>query len=175
MRFNVETNKYILKWESCKEQLQSTVTNFQCGNFESWKKDQIMIHILCLRHSYEKTYLLRFVMHKVLFSQVLEHLIIFNNSFLKVKGPSRSLLKRWEYQIILLVSWETCMQIKKQQLKPDMEQWTDSKLGKEYLKAVYCHPIYLTYMQSTSCEMPGLMNHKLESRLLGEISTTADI
>ena len=53
-------------------------------------------------------------MHKVLFSQSLEHLIIFNNSFLKVKGPSRSLLKRWEYQIILLVSWETCMQIKKQ-------------------------------------------------------------
>ena len=53
-------------------------------------------------------------MHKVLFSQILEHLIIFNNSFLKVKGPSRSFLQRWEYQIILPVSWETCMQIKKQ-------------------------------------------------------------
>ena len=61
------------------------------------------------------------------------------------------------------------MQAKKQQLKPDMEQWTGSKLGKEYIKAVYCHPAYLTYMQSTSCKMPGWMNHKLESRFLGEI------
>ena len=65
------------------------------------------------------------------------------------------------------------MQVKKQQLKPDMEQQTGSKLGKEYIKAV-CHPVYLIYMQSTSCEMPGWMNHKLESRLPGEISTTSD-
>ena len=56
-----------------------------------------------------------------------------------------------------------------------MEQGTDSKLGKEYVKAVYCHPAYLTYMQSTSCEMPGWMNYKLESRLLGEISTKSDM
>ena len=67
------------------------------------------------------------------------------------------------------------MQIKKQQLEPYMEQQTGSKFGKEYVKAVYCHPAYLTYMQSTSFEMPGWMNHKLESRLLGEISTTSDI
>ena len=60
------------------------------------------------------------------------------------------------------------MQVKKQQLEPDMEQWTGSKLGKEYVKAVYCHPAYLTYMQSTLCEMPDWMNHKLESRLQGE-------
>ena len=66
------------------------------------------------------------------------------------------------------------MQVKKQQLEPDMEQWTDSKLGKAYDKAVYCHPAYLTYMQSTSCEMPGWVNHKLESRLPGEISITSD-
>ena len=59
--------------------------------------------------------------------------------------------------------------------EPDMKQWTGSKLGKEYVKAVYCHPAYLTYMQSTSCEMPGWMNHKLESRLPGEISTTSDM
>ena len=57
------------------------------------------------------------------------------------------------------------MWVKKQQLEPDMEQWTGSKLGKEYNKAVCCHLVYLTYMQSTSCEMPGWMNHKLESRL----------
>ena len=53
------------------------------------------------------------------------------------------------------------MQVKKQQLEPDMEQWIGSKLGKEYIKAVYCHPAYLTYMQSTSCEMLGWMKHKL--------------
>ena len=67
------------------------------------------------------------------------------------------------------------MQVKKQQLEPDVQQRTGSKLGKEYTEAVYCHPGYLTSMQSTSCKMPGWMNHKLESRLLGEISTTSDI
>ena len=56
-----------------------------------------------------------------------------------------------------------------------MEKWTDSKLGKEYVKAVYCHPAYLTSMQSTSCEEPGWMNHKLESILPGEISITSDM
>ena len=66
------------------------------------------------------------------------------------------------------------MQVKKQELEPDMEQWTSSKLGKESVKAVYCHTAYLTYMQSTSCEMLGWMKHKLESRLLGEISVTLD-
>ena len=55
----------------------------------------------------------------------------------------------------LPVSWEICMQVKKQQLEPDMEQHTGSKLGKEYVKAVYCHPAYLTYMQNISCEMLG--------------------
>ena len=70
----------------------------------------------------------------------------------------------------LTISWETCMQGKKQQSESDMEQQTGSKLGKEYVKAVYCHPVYLTYMQSTSCEMAGWMKHKLESRLPGEIS-----
>ena len=67
------------------------------------------------------------------------------------------------------------MQVKKQQLELDMEQWTGSKLEKEYMKAVHCHPAYLTYMQSTSCKMPDWMKHKLESRLLGELSTTSDM
>ena len=71
-------------------------------------------------------------------------------------------LKRWEHQTTLPVSWETCMQDKKQQLESDMEQRTG------------CHPAYLTYMQSTSYEMPGWMTHKLESRMLGEISITSD-
>ena len=61
--------------------------------------------------------------------------------------------------------------VKKHHLEPDLEQWT----GKEYVKAVYCHPAYLTYMQSTSCEMPGWMKHKLELRLWGEISITSDM
>ena len=66
------------------------------------------------------------------------------------------------------------MQFKKQHIEPDMEQQTGSKLGKAYVKVVYCYPAYLTYMQSTSCEMPGWMKHKLESRLPGEISITSD-
>ena len=67
------------------------------------------------------------------------------------------------------------MQVKKQQLELDMEQQTGYKSGKEYVKAVYCHPAYLTYMQSTSCKMTGWMKHKLESRLLGGISITSDM
>ena len=84
-------------------------------------------------------------------------------------------LKRWEYQATLPASWEICMQVKKQQLELDMEQQNGSKLGKEYVKAVYCHPACSTYMQSTSWEMLGWMKHKLESRLPGEISITSDM
>ena len=84
-------------------------------------------------------------------------------------------LKRWKHQTTLPASWETCMQVKKQQLKTDMEKLTGSKLGKKYIKAVYCHPVYLTYMQNTSREMLGWMNHKLEPRLWGEISITSDM
>ena len=80
--------------------------------------------------------------------------------------------KRWEYQATLLASWETSKQVKKQLLELDMEEQTGSKSGKEYIKAEYCHPVYLTYMQSKSREMLGWMKHKLESRLLGDISIT---
>ena len=67
------------------------------------------------------------------------------------------------------------MQVKKQELEPDMEQWTDSKLGKEYVKAAFCHPGYLTYMQTTSCEMPGWMKHKLDPRFPRAISIISNI
>ena len=67
------------------------------------------------------------------------------------------------------------MQVKKQQLEPAMAQQIGSKLGKEYIKAIYCHPAYLTYTQSTLCEMSGWMKHKLESRLLGKILITSDM
>ena len=67
------------------------------------------------------------------------------------------------------------MWVKKQQLEPDMEQRIGSKLGKDYNKAVYCHPVYLTYMQSILCEMPDWMNHKLESILLEGTSATSDV
>ena len=92
-----------------------------------------------------------------------------------LSGAVESLIKRWGKQITLPVSWETCMWVRKQQLELHMEQWTVLKLGKEYVKAVYCHPAYLTSMQSTSCEMLGWMKHKLESRLPGEISITSDM
>ena len=67
------------------------------------------------------------------------------------------------------------MNVKKQHLELDMEKQAGYKLGKEYVKAVYFNPAYLTYMPSTSCKMPGWMKHKLESRLVGEISTTSDM
>ena len=67
------------------------------------------------------------------------------------------------------------MKVKKQQLEPDMEQQTGSKLGKEYINTVYCYPAYLTYMQSTLCEMPYWMKHKMESSLQGEISVNPDM
>ena len=85
----------------------------------------------------------------------------------------RKFFKRWEYQTTWPPSWEISMQVKKQQLEPNMEQWTGSKLGKEYVKVVYCHPAYSTYIQSTIWEIQGWMNHKPESRLLGEISITS--
>ena len=68
---------------------------------------------------------------------------------------SGKFFKRWEYQTTWPASWEICLYDKKQQLEPGMEQQTDSKLGKKYVKAVCCHPAYLTYMQSTSWKMPG--------------------
>ena len=100
--------------------------------------------------------------------------IDYAKAFNCVDHNCRKFLKRWEYQTTLPASWEACMQIKKQQLESDMEKQTGSKLEKEYIKAVYCHPVYLTYVQSTSCEMPGWMKLKLESRLPGEISRTSD-
>ena len=83
--------------------------------------------------------------------------------------------KRWEYQTTWPASWEICMQIRKQQLELDMEQQTGSKQEKEYVKAVYCYPAYLTSMQSTSWEILGWMKHRLESKLPGEISITSDM
>ena len=83
--------------------------------------------------------------------------------------------KRWKYQTTWPASWEICMQVKKQQLEVDMEEQIGSKLGKDYVKAVYYHPDYLTYMHSTSWEMLGWLKHKLESRLLGKISITSDM
>ena len=83
--------------------------------------------------------------------------------------------EKWEYQTTWPASWQICIQVKKQQLVLDMEQQTRSKSGKEYIKAVYCHPAYLAYMQSTSWETLGWMKHKLESRLPGEISITSNM
>ena len=84
-------------------------------------------------------------------------------------------LKKWTCQTIWPASWQICMQVKKQQVELDMEQQTGFKSGKKYAKAVYWLSAYLTYMQSTPCEMPGWMKHKLKSRLSGEISITSDM
>ena len=96
---------------------------------------------------------------------------------LRLRGSQQTgkLFKRSKYQTTLLASWEICMQVKKEHLELGMQQWTGSKLGKECVRAVYCHPAYLAYMQSTSCKMSGWMKHKLESRFLGEISITSDM
>ena len=103
---------------------------------------------------------------------------------LAVQGTIKSLLQHQSSKASILhhsafftlpTDWEICMQVKKQQLEPEVEQQTGSKLGKEYIKAVYCHLVYLTFMQSTSYEMPGWMKHKLGSRLPGEISITSDM
>ena len=102
---------------------------------------------------------------------LLKHLIVW------ITTNCGKLFKRWAYQTTLPASWEALYEkpsFKKQQLKLDMKQWTGSKLGKQYIKAVYCHPAYLTSMQSISCKMLGWIKRKLESRLPGEISVTSD-
>ena len=85
------------------------------------------------------------------------------------------ILREIEYQTTWPASGEICMQVRKQQLGLDKEQQTGSKQQKEYVTAVYCHPAYLTYMQSTLWEMLGWKKHKLESSLPGEISITSDM
>ena len=85
------------------------------------------------------------------------------------------ILKEWEYQTTWPASWEICMKVKKQQLEPDMEKQTGFKSGKAYIKSVYCHPAYLTYMQSTSWETLGWKKHELESKLPGEVSITSNM
>ena len=101
------------------------------------------------------------------------YFIYYTKDFDCVDQNCGKFLKMWDYQATLPASWEICMQIKKQHLEPDIEQQTGSKMGKEYIKVVYCHPAYLTYMQSTPCEMLGWMKYKLESRFLGEMSVTS--
>ena len=101
--------------------------------------------------------------------------IVYAKAFVWLTTDCGKFYKRWEYQTTLPASRETCIQVKEQQLEPDMEQQTGSKLGKEYVKVLYCHHDYLIYMQSTSCEMLSSMKYKLESRLPGEMSITSDM
>ena len=79
--------------------------------------------------------------------------IDYAKAFACVEHNCGKFLKWWEYQTTLPASWEICMQVKKKQLELDMEKQTGSKLKKKYVKTVYCHPAYFTYMQNTSCEM----------------------
>ena len=97
------------------------------------------------------------------------HFFDYAIAFVWITTNCGKFIKRWEYQTTLPASWEIWMQVIKQQLELDMEQWIGYKLGKEVVKAVYCNPVYLTYMQSTLCEMPDWLKHKLECRLQGQI------
>ena len=92
-----------------------------------------------------------------------------------IRADHGKFLKKWEYHTTLLVSCEICMQIKKQQLEWDMKPQTCPKLEKKYIKAVYCHIAYLTYMEITSCKMLGWMKHKLESRVLGSVQFSRSV
>ena len=134
------------------------------GAVRLWREDEPKVrreHLytsLSLRDSYQWATSLQLVYSE----QVLSVLIYIQSKPLTVWITTNcgTFLKRWEYQTTLHASSEICMQVRKQQLELDMEQPTGSKLGKGYVKAVYCHPAYLT-----SCEMPSWMKHKLESRL----------
>ena len=108
-------------------------------------------------------------------SSRLKHIFINQNRTVWITINCGKFWERWEYQTTWPASSENYMQIRKQQLELDMKQQTGSKQEKEYIKAVYCHPAYLTSMQSTSWEMLGWRKHKLESRLPGEISITSDM
>ena len=100
--------------------------------------------------------------------------IDYAKAFVWITTNCGKFIKRWKYHTTLPASWEISLQVKKQPLELDMEQQTVSILGKEYIKAVYCHTAYLTYMQSTSWETLNWKKHKLESRLPGEISITSE-
>ena len=112
----------------------------------------------CFNNSFIK---IQFTHHTSVSLTTLKPLTV-DHSLLWITTNYGKFLKRWEYQTTLAASWETCMQAKKQQLEPDMEKWACSKFGKEYTKAVYCHPTNLTSMQSISCKMQDWMKHKLE-------------
>ena len=122
---------------------------------------------------YYNTSFLKFINILVIYAFEITYGWLHQSLWLCGSQQTGKFFKIWEYQTTLPASWETCMQVKKQQLEWDMEQQTGSNLGKEYVKAVYCHTAYLTYMQRTSCEMLSWKNHKLESRLPGEISITS--
>ena len=147
---------------------------------QGWKT-QTYIRKACVGPLWKWSSVLGFVIWKNRFSAcfiLTLHLLLLywlcQSLWLCVSQQTGKFLKRWEYWTTWPVSWEIWMQVKKQQLELDMEQPTGSKLGKEYVKTVCCHLAHLTYMQSTSCEMPGWMKHRLESRL-GEISITSDM
>ena len=146
----------------------------------NWEIPHVQVGFRKGRGTRDQTANIRWIIEKakVFQKSIYFFFIDYTNYFdLKVCGlqQTRKFWKSWEYQTTWPASWEICPQVKKQQLELVMKEQTGSKLGKEYIKAVYCHPAYLIYMQSTSCEMPGWMKHKLESRLPGEISIILDM
>ena len=148
-----------------------TVKGFKENNDHQFRNNNSLTFLLVYNHTHIEKSLKGdnlWIFKKVC---LLNH---FQSFWLYRSQQTGKFFKRWEYQTTLPVSWEICIQVKKQQLELDMEQQISCKSGKEYVKAVYCHPTYLTSMQSTSWEMLGWKKHKLESRLPGEISIAID-
>ena len=154
-------------------QLESLYTKHEQGTENGFNNNNNYDHWHILHVSYESDLMVYFC--KQTYPRRRKWLLSLNPLTMWITTRCGKFLKWWEYQTTLPISWETCMWVKKEQLEPDMEQQTSSKLGKEYDKALFCHPAYLTYMQSTSFKMWGWMNHKLESRLPKEISAISDM
>ena len=132
-------------------QLESLYTKHEQCTQNGFNNNNNYDHWHILRVSYESDLLVYFC--KQTYPRRWKWLLSLNPLTMWITTRCGKFLKWWEYQTTLPISWETCMWVKKEQLEPDMEQQTSSKLGKEYDKALFCHPAYLTYMQSTSFKM----------------------
>ena len=136
--------------------VQIPITSHFCWKEWRWCKVRLKNQRSNCHHPLDHTEIKRFPEKHIL-------LLYWLHQSLWLRGSQQTgkFFKRWEYQTTWSASWEICTQVRKQQLELDMEQQTGFKSGKEYVKAVYCHPAYLTYMQNTSCKMLGWMKHKM--------------
>ena len=159
---------YLIRWQSNAQNFPNSASKFQMFKLDLEKAVEPEIKLSTSVGSPKKQESSRKISTSALMTPP-KTLIVWNTA------NCGKFFKRWEYQTTWPASWEICIQVRKQQLEPEMEKQTGSNLGKDYVKFVYCHHAYLTFMQCTSCKMPGWMKHKLESRFLREISITSDM